>query len=41
MMVGLDDFHLLLDIFNNWFSRAWGIFDLKITGTESISRDRL
>ena len=34
-MVGLDDFHYFIAIFDNWPSRAWCIFDIKITGTES------
>ena len=33
LTIVLDDFHYFIDIFNNWPSRAWCIFDIKITGT--------
>lgn len=35
MIVGLNDCHNFIDIFDKWLSRIWCIFDIKITGTES------
>ncbi|XP_020296125.1 laminin subunit beta-1-like [Pseudomyrmex gracilis] len=36
MPVRLDDFHDFIDIFDDWPTRAWLIFDVHITGTESL-----
>lgn len=34
LRVELDDFHYFSDIFDNWPSRGWCNFDIKIPGTE-------